>query len=180
MSDMDRVRVLEAGDIFDCGANAITVPVNCEGIMGAGLAEKFKTRCPDSSRDYATRCKRGDMKPGDIYHIGHYTDALKLGIRRTIFLATKDSWRNPSRIEWVKRGLDELVDEFDPAYFDFGTDKDMVLAVPALGCGYGQLSWDDVRPLILDASRRMSAVKKILIFAPQDTPELRTKRRTRK
>jgi hypothetical protein len=41
---------------------------------------------------------------------GHDTGST-LGLRWIINLPTKKSWRQPSRLEWVRTGLDSLVEE---------------------------------------------------------------------
>lgn len=45
------------GNIFDSPCQTITNPVNCAGIMGAGLALQFRHRFPEMHADYVTRCK---------------------------------------------------------------------------------------------------------------------------
>jgi len=47
------------GDIFDESTEAIVNPVNCVGVMGAGIALQFKTKYPENYAAYAAACKRG-------------------------------------------------------------------------------------------------------------------------
>ena len=46
------------GNIFDSGADVLTVPVNCVGVMGAGLAKQFKQRFPGLNSDYQAWCEQ--------------------------------------------------------------------------------------------------------------------------
>ena len=54
---------------------------------------------------------------------------------------TKKECRRPSRIEYIERGLDT----FTRTYRDIGVTS---VAFPPLGCGNGELRWDDVRPVM--------------------------------
>jgi hypothetical protein len=57
--------------------------------------------------------------------------------------ATKDHYRDPSKIEWVDRALGKVADF--AVRFDIKT-----LSIPPLGCGEGKLDWDkQVGPLLL-------------------------------
>lgn len=43
---MKNFKEIENGNIFDSECDIITNPVNCIGIMGAGLAKQFAIRFP--------------------------------------------------------------------------------------------------------------------------------------
>ncbi len=161
---MKEILVLNSGSIFDCGADAIVVPVNCTGAMGAGLAKALLRKSPKTCAEYQKAARHGDMDPGDVYY--DYSAAFT-SWSHTFFLATKDHWRLPSQITWVSRGLDRLVSALDPHEGAIARPISTI-AIPALGCGYGQLAWEDVRPLIETAAKRMIAVSKAIVFSPQD------------
>lgn len=121
-------------DIFhikDVNAKII-VTVNCVGIMGAGIALQCKKLYPRESAYYFDQCKKKLVKPGEPFE----------GLYSIIFFPTKNHWRNPSKISWIKKGLPKLL-EFDVRTY---------VAVPPLGCGHGGLNWKrDVYPMIVDA-----------------------------
>lgn len=121
---------IKHGSIFDSTADVLVCPVNCVGVMGKGLALEFKRRFPQSHKAYAKDCKQCKIFPGDVFAYG----------RRLLFAATKDDWRNPSQIEWVKACLIRL--DIRACYGDFKS-----IALPQLGCGCGGLDWADVWPL---------------------------------
>ncbi len=50
-------------------------------------------------------------------------------------------WRNPSKLEWVEAGLVK----FASAYEAQGISE---ISLPKLGCGNGNLEWNEVRPLM--------------------------------
>lgn len=111
--------------IFLSTTSMIVIPVNCVGVMGAGLAKEYANRYPDGLEAYRKACKLHSLIPGHAYRYG----------RRTIFATTKDHWGNPSKIEWVRGCLWDILAISalaDDAWID----------IPALGCGLGGLSWD--------------------------------------
>lgn len=118
---------IKHGSIFDSQAKVLVCPVNCVGVMGKGLALEFKRRWPKECRWYVTACGAGCMDPGTVL--------AESSIR---FAATKNHWRDPSKIEWVEECLIALTDD---------TDAGRSVAIPQLGCGCGGLDWADVWPL---------------------------------
>lgn len=136
-----------SGDLFESGADALVNCVNCGGISGAGLALEFKRRFPRMHTDYKRYCLSGYLQPGGLYIWG--SDP------KIINFATKDDWRDPSRIEWIARGLYAL------GAICLGSPSIHTVALPKIGCGYGGLSFDDVRPLI-EAQFRDVAVRVLL------------------
>lgn len=52
------------GDIFRSGAQTLVNPVNCRGVMGAGLALAFKQRYPEMFAAYVEECRSGRLRIG--------------------------------------------------------------------------------------------------------------------
>ena len=94
-----------AGSILDAQVEAIVNPANCVGAMGAGLALEIRRKWPtvyDSL--YQATCD-------GIVHIGsvHWSSTGVAQPRWVIHLPTKLHWRNPSKLEWVEAGMQDLV-----------------------------------------------------------------------
>lgn len=123
------------GDLFASQAQTLVNPVNCVGVMGKGLALAFRQRFPRMYHDYLARCRRGEVRPGQPYLFAETTPWI-------LNFPTKDHWHNPSKLSCIEDGLKALVDQIPT----WGIES---LALPALGCGLGQLSWDAVRPLLV-------------------------------
>ena len=129
--------------IFDVDVDAIVNPVNTMGIMGAGLAEQFKNRFTPEDNAFMTyyetacRSKHFDYNRCLIYPIKN-----KQG-KYVIHFATKNHFRNPSRMEYICKGLMDLSCLID----DWGITS---IALPKLGCGLGGLSWADVEREIVE------------------------------
>ena len=123
------------GDILMSPAKVIVNTVNTVGVMGKGLARRFKDIYPDMFEEYRTRCLDGRL---DIGHLMIWRTPNKWVLN----FPTKKHWRNPSTIEYIERGLEE----FRKAYSD---EKIESIAFPPLGCGHGGLDFDtDVQPLL--------------------------------
>lgn len=161
---MPVIEIRGEGDIFNCDADVITIPVNCVGVMGKGLAKTFAQRFPIASAEYKLRCEKRLWSPGTVRVVGGLRELAEAGIDNVVFFPTKDDWRKPSQIEWIRDGLEDIVKWFDPA--ESGQKLD-VLAVPALGCGWGGLDWKDVEPLIVSTLRKLTSARRVIVFAPR-------------
>jgi O-acetyl-ADP-ribose deacetylase (regulator of RNase III) len=146
------------GDLFTSGANTLVNPVNCVGVMGAGLAAEFRRRFPDLDADYRRRCAAGQVRLGQPYL---YRTAAGVQV---INFPTKGHWRAPSRLADLDQGLAYLAAH--ATGWQLGS-----LAVPALGAGLGGLSWEQVGPLLYRHLRGLGIP--VVVYAPPGTPRER-------
>tara|TARA_Y100000034_G_scaffold63291_1_gene76573 strand:+ start:3748 stop:4248 length:501 start_codon:yes stop_codon:yes gene_type:complete len=125
-------------DIFNVRAEALVNPVNCVGVMGAGLARQFRTQYPEIETSYQEACKDGTLYPGvvHVYDRGG-CNGTRIYRRWIINFPTKRHFSQPSELRWVRDGLLALTD----AMCSRGI---MSVAIPALGAGLGGLPWQDV------------------------------------
>lgn len=121
-------------DIFSSNAQVIVNPVNCKGVMGRGLALAFKERYPAMFATYQEECKTGKLRIGRPTLYRESTPWI-------LNFPTKDHWRLPSKMEYLEKGLEYLVANYQKA----GIKS---IAFPKLGAGNGELSWDEVGPLM--------------------------------
>jgi len=180
--------VWKTGDIFTTSCKTIVNTVNCEGVMGKGIALECKKRYPFMFKVYQYACaycskatqKHSILKEGgDLYFywnpkanintvwlpFENSLEQIHSGINEAydkhhiLNFATKVYWRNPSKIEWIERGLYNFCKkdyEFNGKkykYYDLGpnTWKEAMksIAWPKLGCSNGGLKWEDVKPLMI-------------------------------
>lgn len=123
--------------IFDAGTEAIVNPVNCVGVMGAGLAKAFKDRYPEMFRKYKAECNihsLNTLKPGRVF-------VCQDGEVTIICFPTKNHFSENSKIEYIDEGLISLVRAIK-------RNNIKSIAIPMLGCGLGGLSKNDVLPLM--------------------------------
>jgi O-acetyl-ADP-ribose deacetylase (regulator of RNase III) len=122
------------GDLFKSPAQVIVNTVNTVGVMGKGIALEFKRRYPEMFVAYRTACEKRQLRTGELmlwYAPDHWI----------LLFPTKEHWRNSSKLEYIESGLAKFVNTY--------ADKNiMSVAFPKLGCGNGELPWDDVRPLM--------------------------------
>jgi O-acetyl-ADP-ribose deacetylase (regulator of RNase III) len=125
------------GDLFDSDAQVWVNAVNCDGIMGAGIALRFKKRFPTYFKEYHVLCDAKKLRPGRPIVQRSYARA-PLWI---ISFPTKDKLMKPAILSFVDDGLKVLRQQIEEYRFSS-------VAIPALGCGLGGLSWKKVRPII--------------------------------
>lgn len=144
--------------MFDEPTEAIVNTVNCVGVMGKGVALEFKHRWPENFKAYKRVCADKALSPGEmfIFDNNDFLDSEKH--RFLINFPTKQHWRSQSKIEYVKDGLVDFVNQIRR----LGIKS---VALPPLGCGNGGLEWSDVRPLIEEAVSVLPEVQ-FVIFGP--------------
>lgn len=128
------------GNILDSTQDAIVIPVNCVGVMGAGLALQAREKWPLLYEMYRSVCDQQLLRPGNPVIARFYNIAQPDQL--AILFPTKDHWRNLSRIDFIYDGLQALPDLLLPQH---GVHT---ISVPALGCGLGGLRWKDVQPIL--------------------------------
>lgn len=141
-------------DIFSLDVESIVNPVNCVGIMGAGLALKFKERYPQNYKAYKAVCENKLLKAGDIF----VTKISNNGVKYVINFATKDHYKNHSKINYITEGLIALKQFLDK-------ENISSVAIPALGCGLGGLNYPEVKDKILKEFDNTE--KNVYVIAPK-------------
>lgn len=142
------------GNLLQADVDALVNTVNTVGVMGKGLALQFKKAFPDNFAAYEHACKADKMEVGKV-HIFRRLISPKFIVN----FPTKKHWRQPSKIEYIRDGLDDLIAQIGRLHISS-------LAIPPLGCGNGGLNWAQVRELILDAFESIPEVR-VLLFEPQ-------------
>lgn len=120
--------------ILESPAQTLVNTVNCVGVMGKGLAHAFKEREPAMFKAYKRICDQGMLEPGKLW--------LWRGENGWVLnFPTKIHWRNPSKLDWIEQGLAKFVSAYEAQGI---TD----ISFPRLGCGNGNLEWDEVKPVM--------------------------------
>ena len=161
--------------MFDHGADAIINTVNCKGTGkgSRGVAGQVFQRFPAAHEAYMSACRHSNptyrLAPGKVLpvEINPKTgEREKGGGFFVLNAATKDDWRNPSKMEWVEAigGKLEALADYTGA---------RRLCVPPLGCGEGGLDWKRqvgpmLRPHLEGLAKRGVEV---MVFAEDPAPE---------
>ena len=120
--------------ILESPAQTLVNTVNCVGVMGKGLAHAFKEREPEMFKAYKRICDQDALAPGKLW-------LWRGSCNWVLNFPTKVHWKNASRIEWIEQGLAKFV----AAFSSQGITE---ISFPRLGCGNGNLEWDEVRPVM--------------------------------
>jgi len=136
--------------------DALVNPVNCEGVMGKGLALAISKRYPEILEPYKKACEEGRINPGMLF----CTIVNDNRLRYIINFPTKIYWSNPSKYVYIKAGLKELRSLSNS--FEFTR-----VAIPALGCGLGGLEWEKVEDILED--HLASEPIEYLVYPPQES-----------
>lgn len=153
------------GNLLEAPADALVNTVNEVGVMGKGIALMFKEGYPEASAEYEREAKAGHVKVGSVLAV---PNLCLMGPRWIIHFPTKKHWRNPSKLEWVRAGLRDLVRVVREKRIGS-------VALPPLGCGNGGLDWGLVRREIEAAAAEVPDVD-ILVFAPASAYQNTAKR----
>lgn len=133
------IAYIKNGNIFrDRFTRTLVNPVNCVGVMGAGLALQFKKRFDYYFVDYVKKCRENKMQLGKV-------DMCKIRQIKPIIISfpTKNHWRDKSTMKSIEYGLLSLKDTI--------IEHDIeAISIPALGCGLGGLHFKDVKQAIED------------------------------
>jgi len=143
------------GNLLTAPAEALVNTVNEKGVMGKGIALMFKEAFPENASAYEDAARRGEI------HVGKMFVTERVGSdspRWIIHFPTKKHWRNPSRLEWVREGLQDLVRVIVEL-------RIRSIALPPLGTGNGKLDWNLVRNEIEAAIGQLAEVD-VLVFEP--------------
>lgn len=143
------------GNLLDAQVEALVNTVNTVGVMGKGIALMFKEAFPANFRAYEEACAANEVQIGRMF----VTENRALeGPRWIINFPTKKHWRQPSKLEWIVDGLQDL----KRVIVDKGIRS---VALPPLGSGNGGLDWNDVRTEIKNALESLDGVD-VEVFEP--------------
>jgi O-acetyl-ADP-ribose deacetylase (regulator of RNase III) len=150
------------GNLLNASTEALVNTVNTEGVMGKGIALQFKQAFPNMFKAYQAACKTKEVRVGEmnIYDLG----GLDNGPNWIINFPTKSHWRSKSRIQDIELGLIDLIKTIKRLEIKS-------IAIPPLGCGYGGLDWEEVRPLIEQAFSNLTDVD-IRLYSPSGAPAI--------
>lgn len=114
------------GNIFDSDCTVLVNPVNCEGVMGAGLALEFRLRYPQMFARYQSLCEDHILSVGKLW----IYDAQP---QKVLNFPTKTKWKAPTKTAYLIAGLKKFVNTYQ-------TKNISSIAFPLLGAGRGGIA----------------------------------------
>ncbi|MHA4893314.1 type II toxin-antitoxin system antitoxin DNA ADP-ribosyl glycohydrolase DarG [Pedobacter sp. PWIIR3] len=127
------------GDLLKADAQALVNTVNTVGVMGKGIALQFKEAFPYNNKVYVQYCKEKSLAPGKMLAV--WDSNLIYGKKLVINFPTKTHWRQPSKYEYIEKGLAALKELIKK-------ENISSIAIPPLGAGNGGLDWNIVKSMI--------------------------------
>ncbi|MGP9515915.1 macro domain-containing protein [Psychrobacter sp. AOP5-CZ1-12] len=118
--------VIIKGNIWTTNHKVLVNTVNCEGVMGAGIALESGLRYPEMYARYKRICEDGKLNIGNLWI---YKDSNPYWIMN---FPTKKSWKLPSKIEYLELGLKKFVETYKEKEVES-------VAFPLLGAANGGL-----------------------------------------
>lgn len=142
-----------SGDILKSKMQTLVNPVNCCGVMGNGLALKFRRKFPNMFLDYRKKCHASRVKLGEPYL---YRDASGINI---INFPTKQGFKDAADVDGIAHGLDFLLDH----YSEWEITE---MAIPALGTGNGGLKFSEFGPFLYNRLLQFDIL--VEFYLPED------------
>lgn len=170
----DNISLIE-GDMFFSHLQTLTVSVNLQGIMGKGLASRAKYQFPDVYVEYQDACRARRLRAGRPFlykressfdeDLADLDSPLNTpnAVKWFLLFATKRKWSEDSRLDDIEAGLEWV-------RANAVTEGITSLALPALGCGLGNLNWRDVGPLMCRYLHRIGFPVAIYLPRERDIP----------
>ncbi len=140
------------GNIFNSDLQTIVNTVNCVGVMGAGIAFECRLRFPDMYEKYIQLCENGQFEIGNLWLYKQASPVPKWVLN----FPTKRHWRNPSKLEYLRIGLEKFVQSYEEKQIES-------IAFPTLGSLNGGLDSDESLRLMKSYLERISIPVEIYI-----------------
>lgn len=125
-----------AGDIWEAGG-WLVIPVNCVGVVRAGLAKEMARKYPTQTEHYVDYCKDGNMRLGAVAHASPI-----------IFFPTKYHWKDRTHEGYVASGLRNLISVAAVFKQNLAVAGPVRMNIPALGCGCGRLAYESLERVV--------------------------------
>ncbi|WP_044414190.1 macro domain-containing protein [Thiomicrospira microaerophila] len=148
------------GNIFRSQCQTLVNTINCEGVMGAGIALECRLRYPELYTRYQTLCQEKQISIGKLW-IYKSTD------RWILNFPTKNLWQLPSKPEYLKSGLFK----FAQTYQQRGISS---IAFPMLGADKGGLSASESQKIMLDYLDKLDLEIEIYQYDPYAEDDIYT------
>lgn len=148
---------LTKGNLLQANVEALVNTVNTVGVMGKGIALQFKEKFEENYKLYKKAAEGEKIHTGEVFIVpSNRMD----GIKWIINFPTKKHWRNPSKLEYIETGLNDLIIRINE--LDIKS-----IAMPPLGCGNGGLDWSVVKDLIIEKFKILPEVN-VLLYEPSN------------
>jgi len=155
---------IKKGNIFTTDCQTIVNTVNCVGIMGAGIAYEFKLRFPEMFNKYQKFCNDKSIDIGKLW-VYKMTENHHESYQYILNFPTKKDWKFPSKIEYLEKGLQKLLDTYQQREIKS-------IAFPLLGADKGGLSKEKSISIMRQYLEKLDIPIEIWYFDPNAKDDL--------
>lgn len=134
----------KAGPILRVITTNGTVKANGEAVMGRGCAAEAKRRWPSLPKNLGIQLSNWGLKPYVLT-----TDGKDPTITQVMCFPVKYEWMQAASLTLIKQGMIELTTQLHE-YGKLSRYYNGVILMPRPGCGNGRLTWDKVKPVLLE------------------------------
>lgn len=137
--------IMREGNVFDSDADIICHQVNCQGVMGSGVAKEVRERYPIVYEEYRDLCERCMNDPGQNLGIAQLVPVDEEGSRWIANCFGQEDFgydgKQYTSVEALKQALGTVA--------EIARDGNMVVAMPyKIGCVRGGADWQEVLKVI--------------------------------
>lgn len=142
------------GDLFNGGYETIGHGVNCQGVMGAGIAKEFKIRYPNMFYSYKALCEVHQIRLGDVH------PWQEKGVKG-YNLATQFQPGANASLVGIRLAVTKAMSHAKNNHIKY-------IAIPRIGCGIGGLQWTEVGRDLDKITKDIRDVDLIVVSPPLD------------
>lgn len=134
-------------DIFESGADVLLHQVNCQGVMGRGIALEIRKTYPNVYKSYRKYCqdrRYATSLGGTVHIVGVKDETTEIKYIANLFGQYRyGTDKRYTDYDWFSKGFENVV--------DFCETHNLTLAIPyKIGCNNAGGSWDIIVMIMSD------------------------------
>lgn len=137
--------VIKEGNVFDSDADIICHQVNCQGVMGSGVAKEVRERYPNVYAMYRDYCEKNKDYPGRMLGIAQMVPVDKEGSQWIVNCFGQNSYGYDGK---QYTSVDALTEAFKGVAKFARIIRGKVAMPYKIGCCRGGADWDTVKKII--------------------------------
>lgn len=130
----------------------VVIPTNARGVMGRGLAYQAKKKYPGLQLLYRSHCDSLDLETA-------CWPACLPPFSKLILFPVKKNWADRASVGLIVDNLNRL--EAGNCFCTL--DENIPIAMPELGCGFGELDWKTIGPVIEEWAKLIRKLRVLLV-----------------
>jgi len=141
------ITILEKTDLLSLEVDMIAHGVNCQGVMGAGVALAIRNKYPDVFKSYTTfisAYRKMKISPLGMAHLWQ-DPQTKITIAN---LFTQDKYGRDPKIQYAS--YEAIQTAFHWMFLYAKARKMQSIAMPKIGCNLGNAQWDKVLSILTE------------------------------